>query len=349
MLILKKTFILLVLLILVACAKPNAQGKTEGEDVMANRAATLIEDGLYAIINTSKGAMALRLFYNETPLTVTNFVGLAMGKLSNKIKEGPVYDGLNFHRVIANFMIQGGDPKGDGTGGPGYQFADEIVEGFNFDRAGLLAMANAGANTNGSQFFITHQPTPHLNGRHTIFGEVVANEDQKIVNAIAQNDKIISITIVPIGGEAETFVTGISDESFAALKKSYEVDYKALVANVIPNAQLSPKGVYYSILRQGTGDKPTAGATIQAHYEGRLLSNNRVFDSSYERNQPLEFPVGVGYVIPGWDEQLLDMRVGEKRLMVIPAELAYGDSGASGVIPGGAWLVFSVELLAAGN
>ncbi|MBR0101696.1 MAG: peptidylprolyl isomerase, partial [Treponema sp.] len=130
------------------------------------------KDGIFAIMKTTSGSIVLELFYKETPLTVTNFVGLAEGTL-DAAKGKPFYDGLTFHRVIADFMIQGGDPKGNGTGGPGYKFADEFVDNLIFDKPGLLAMANSGPNTNGSQFFITHVPTDWLNHKHTIFGKVV--------------------------------------------------------------------------------------------------------------------------------------------------------------------------------
>ena len=144
-------------------------------------------DGVFAIMETSSGNIVLELFYKEVPLTVTNFVGLAEGTL-DAAKGKPFYDGLKFHRVIADFMIQGGDPLGNGTGGPGYKFPDEFVEGLIFDKPGKLAMANSGANTNGSQFFITHVPTDWLNYKHTIFGEVV--EGQSVVDSVKQGDKI---------------------------------------------------------------------------------------------------------------------------------------------------------------
>ncbi|MDO4690565.1 MAG: peptidylprolyl isomerase [Fusobacterium sp.] len=146
---------------------------------------------LQAIIRTNKGEIKLNLFPDVAPVTVINFVLLA--------KKG-YYNGVKFHRVIEDFMIQGGDPTGTGTGGPGYQFGDEFKEGVVFDRKGLLAMANAGPNTNGSQFFITHVPTEWLNYKHTIFGEVSSEEDQKIVNVIKQNDIMEEVIII---GETE--------------------------------------------------------------------------------------------------------------------------------------------------
>ena len=148
------------------------------------------KDGVFAIMETSKGSIVLELFYKKTPLTVTNFVGLAEGTL-DAAKGKHFYDGLTFHRVIADFMIQGGDPEGTGRGGPGYRFADECRDDLKFDKPGYLAMANAGPGTNGSQFFITHVPTDWLNGKHTIFGQVVNAESQDIVNKVQQGDNIV--------------------------------------------------------------------------------------------------------------------------------------------------------------
>ena len=145
---------------------------------------------LYAVFHTSRGEIVVKLFEKEAPKTVQNFVGLATGQIewidprTGQKSKAHLYDGTSFHRVIPQFMIQGGDPLGTGTGGPGYRFEDEFGSGKKFDRPGLLAMANAGPNTNGSQFFITEVPTPHLNNRHTIFGEVVKGGD--LVPAIAR-------------------------------------------------------------------------------------------------------------------------------------------------------------------
>ncbi len=174
-----------------------------------------LEDGLYAVMETTKGSILLRLEYQRTPLTVTNFVGLSEGTLRNSRGDGPFYDGLTFHRVISDFMIQGGCPQGDGRGGPGYRFADEIREDLRHDSPGVLSMANAGPGTNGSQFFITHGPTPWLDGRHAVFGAVVVGQD--VVDAIEQGDSIHTVRIARLGEDAERFTAEQSD--FDALRR----------------------------------------------------------------------------------------------------------------------------------
>jgi peptidyl-prolyl cis-trans isomerase B (cyclophilin B) len=154
---------------------------------------------LTAIIKTTKGDINLTLKPEVAPVTVANFVNLA--------KRG-YYNGIKFHRVIADFMVQGGDPTGTGAGGPGYNFKDEFVQGVEFTKPGILAMANAGKNTNGSQFFITHVPTDWLNYKHTIFGEVVSAEDQKVVNAIAQGDVMNEVVIE---GDVDAFLVEVKE------------------------------------------------------------------------------------------------------------------------------------------
>jgi peptidylprolyl isomerase len=193
----------LLSLSLMACGAPgdgNADADQQPKKPVEN-----LTDGLYAKIKTNKGLITLKLEYEKAPMTVANFVALAEGKMKNTAKpEGtPYFDGLKFHRVIADFMIQGGDPTGTGAGGPGYAFADEIHPDLKHNRAGTLSMANAGPATNGSQFFITHKDTPWLDGRHAVFGYVVSGQD--VVNAIAQNDVMETVRIERVGKAAKAW------------------------------------------------------------------------------------------------------------------------------------------------
>ncbi|MCL2270951.1 MAG: peptidylprolyl isomerase [Treponema sp.] len=301
-------------------------------------------NGLFARIKTNKGDIVVQLEFQKTPLTVCNFVALAEGKM-NVTGGKPFYDGLTFHRVIEDFMIQGGCPQGTGTGGPGYRFPDEIVPSLRHDGPGTLSMANAGPGTNGSQFFITHNDTPWLDGKHTVFGKVV--EGQDVVDAIQQGDVMESITIIRNGSLATQFKADQAafDSLAANLPKARRDADIAEINAKYPNATQSASGIKYIIQRNGSGDKPVPGKTVRVHYKGSFLSGE-IFDNSELRGSPLEFPAGVGSVIKGWDEMVLDMKVGEKRLAVIPPELAYGERGAGGgVIPPNSFLVFEMELV----
>ena len=308
----------------------------------------LNKEGMYAKIKTNKGDIMLELEFEKTPLTVANFVGLAEGKIKNNKKEvgEPYYDGLKFHRVIADFMIQGGCPDGNGMGGPGYQFPDEIHPDLKHSGPGILSMANAGPGTNGSQFFITHKETPWLDGKHTVFGKVT--EGQDVVDAIAQDDKIIEIDIIRKGENAKRFDSkAIFDKELEKLEKqAAEKAKKAKEAidALKKGAKVTSSGLAYKIIKKGTGAKAEAGKTVSVHYTGKL-SNGTKFDSSYDRNQPIEFELGRGRVIKGWDEGISLLNVGSKATFIIPPDLAYGARGAGGVIPPNATLIFDVELV----
>ncbi|MCL1991422.1 MAG: peptidylprolyl isomerase [Spirochaetes bacterium] len=316
-------------------------------------------EGLFARFVTSRGEIVARLEFQQTPLTVTNFVALAEGTM-NAAWGRRFYDGLTFHRVISrangdahDFMIQGGCPQGTGMGGPGYRFPDEISPALRHNRPGVLSMANAGPGTNGSQFFITIVPTPHLDGRHTVFGHVV--QGQNVVNNIRQGDRIESVTIIRNGAAANAFVANQAafDRLLAETNRgiSERIDAQrnadlALIDTRFPGAQSTESGIRYIVQRQGTGAAPAAGNTVLVNYTGALLSG-RVFDSSNIQGRPIEFVVGGGMIIPGWEEMVMGMRVGERRLAVIPPELAYGDRElGGGVIPANSFLVFEMELIA---
>lgn len=309
-----------------------------------------MENGLYARFITNKGEILVKLTYKETPGTVGNFVALAEGKLENKAKDKgtPYYDGLIFHRVIPDFMVQGGDPKGVGTGGPGYQFEDEFHPELTHEGPGVLSMANAGPGTNGSQFFITHVATPWLDGKHSILGNVV--EGQDVVDKIVKGDKIEELKIERVGEEAEKFDGVKAFEQFKNGKSEREAEGKkneeGALKELTKGFDKTESGLYYKIENEGSGQKPTKGNTVAVHYKG-MLADGTVFDSSHKRGQPLEFPIGMGHVIAGWDEGLMLLKEGSKARLVIPSELGYGAQGAGGVIPPNATLVFDVELVKA--
>ncbi|MEO8252971.1 MAG: peptidylprolyl isomerase [Flavobacterium sp.] len=359
--------------------------ETNKKTVKKTAAVKIKEDGIFATINTDKGAIVLQLDFDKAPITVANFISLSEGKnefvTEKKLKGKPFFDGLKFHRVISDFMIQGGDPQGTGSGGPGYSFKDEFVTDLTFDKGGILAMANSGPKTNGSQFFITHKETPWLNGKHTIFGHVIQGMD--VVNSIAQDDVIKNIVITQNGklakkfkaekvfanyyknkdeeerkeAEAKAETERIQKEKMAVLiteKKAYFDAQKA-------SATAAPSGLVYKIIQKGTGVKPAAGTTVYFHYSG-FFEDGNLFDSSHEEvakaynkyderraaqggYNPFPFEIGKkDGMIPGFIEAIDLLSFGDKIIAYIPAKLAYGAEGAGGVIPPNATLIFEIEI-----
>ncbi|MDR3160570.1 MAG: peptidylprolyl isomerase [Spirochaetaceae bacterium] len=307
-------------------------------------------DGLFARLTTNRGDIVLRLEYQKVPLTVCNFVALAEGKM-DRTGGKPFYNGLTFHRVEQDFMIQGGDPLGNGTGGPGYSFPDEFDPSLKHDGPGVLSMANAGPGTNGSQFFVTHRATPWLDGRHSVFGRVV--QGQSVVDEIRQGDRIEKASIIRNGTAARAFkadqaaFNALLDQAVEQASLKAQEKRAADIAEInrkYPDTLLTPSGLRYTILQDGVGSKPSPGRTVSVEYTGMFLSGE-VFDASEMHGGPLEFQAGAGQIIPGWEETVLDMRVGEKRRVIIPPELAYGEQGAGGIIPGNTFLVFEMELV----
>ncbi len=305
------------------------------------------DNGIYADFYTSKGKITCELEYQKTPITVANFIALAEGKMKNNRKEIgiPFYDGLNFHRVINDFMIQGGCPDGNGMGDPGYKFTDEFHPELKHNGPGILSMANSGPGTNGSQFFITHKETPWLDNKHSIFGHVVNGLD-KIYN-IAQNDKIDSIRIIKVGEIAKNFdalqVFETEQEKIIQQKEIAKKMQAELINKLKSGMKKTKSGLAYKTLKKGKGkEHPKASSTVTVHYTGKLL-NGKVFDSSVERGSPATF--ALNQVIKGWTEGLQLMVVGDKFSFLIPSNLAYGERGAGGVIPPNADLIFEVELL----
>ncbi|MFH7011040.1 peptidylprolyl isomerase [Flavobacterium sp. FlaQc-52] len=346
-------------------AKPAAKTTTTK---VAPKAANPAE-GIFATIATTKGTIVLSLEYVKAPVTVANFITLAEGKNPNvkveKLKGKPFYDGLKFHRVINDFMIQGGDPDGNGSGGPGFSFKDEFVPDLKFEKGGVLAMANSGPATNGSQFFITHKDTPWLNGKHTIFGHVVSGMD--VVNKIVQDDVMTKITITRKGAAAKKFdaLKVISDDAKKGEAKKAEsqkvvTEKAAYFAATKATATATVSGLKYKITQKGSGVKLAEGSNIYFHYAGYFEDGN-LFDSSianvakaygkYDANRDAQkgyqaFPFAVGKkdgMIPGFIEALDMMTDGEKAIFFLPSNLAYGEKGAGGVIPPNATLVFEIE------
>lgn len=344
-----------------------------------------LKDGLYADIQTNKGNMVVELFYKQTPVTVANFVSLAEGTntlVPDSLKKKPYYDGVIFHRVIPQFMIQGGDRTGTGMGAPGYKFGDEIVDTLRFSKKGQLAMANAGPSTNGSQFFITQVATEWLTGRHTIFGQVV--EGESVIDTIAgvktQNDRPISnvvikhIQIVRKGKDAKSFdaakvfsVYMKKQDDLAREKEEKERQEKERFSQEIKQqlaqAQTFPTGMKIYTLKQGNGVKPSHKDKVLVNYAGYLASDYTLFDSNektiaerfgkYDQRRdnfggytpmPVEYNQRAS-LIPGFKDALLTMKVGDRIRVLIPSDLAYGAQGAGGVIPPNADLIFDIEIV----
>lgn len=355
----------------------------------------LVAEGIFATFSTSKGDIVVQLEYQKTPVTVANFISLAEGTntfvTDEKLKGKPFYSGLKFHRVIKDFMIQGGDPSGNGSGGTGYSFKDEFTD-LQHDKGGILSMANSGPATNSSQFFITHKDTPWLNGKHTVFGHVT--QGMNIVNSIAQNDIINKVTITRKGTLAKNFDAPkvftdyygnkAEDAKKQALivaenkrkqaevaaenKRVYLEKYGSVIstkaayfATEKASATATPSGLSYKTVQKGSGVKPVNESTFFVHYAG-YFEDGTLFDSSYEEvnktygkfdaNRALQngyqpFPFVAGKkdgLIPGFLEGLNTMSLGEKAVLFIPSQLAYGTAGAGDVIPANTNLIFELEI-----
>ena len=380
----------------VATKKPITTTKKTSTTAKPAPKTTTVPEGIFATIATNKGNIVVQLEYQKTPVTVANFIALAEGKntfvTNEKLKGKPFYDGLKFHRVIKDFMIQGGDPSGNGSGGPGYAFKDEITD-LKHSKGGILSMANSGPASNGSQFFITHKETPWLDGKHTIFGHVTKGMD--IVNLIAQDDVILKVSIARNGASAKAFdapkvfsdyysnkaedakkqalIDAENKKKQAAVeeeaKRVYLEKYSGVIAakaaylaQTKATAMTTASGLAYKITQKGTGVKPADGTTFNFNYAG-YFEDGTLFDSSYEdvckaygkydanraaQNGYRAFPFEAGKkdgMIPGFLEGLSLMSYGDKAIIFIPSHLGYGASGAGGVIPPNANLVFEMEMI----
>lgn len=328
-----------------------------------------LSEGLYADIQTDKGDILVQLEYEKTPVTVASFVSLAEGTnqfVDEKYQGKQYYDSLTFHRVIKDFMIQGGDPTATGSGGPGYKFKDEFDDSLKHNGAGILSMANSGPKTNGSQFFITHKETPWLDGKHTVFGHVV--QGQSVVDSIAQGDVMNTIEIIRVGSGAKAFkpsevLTSYFDEEaklqeeFVKLKEEVATTFETQKAS----AKTLPSGLQYLVVEKNNGEKPRVGSRVLVEYAG-YLTDGTLFDTSIialaekmqalnpgKRDAGLYKPLAMTYgpegrLIPGFKEGLQLMSVGDKYRIFVPSHLGYAERGIPGLIPGNADLVFDLEI-----
>ena len=339
-----------------------------------------LDEGIYADIQTNKGDILIQLYHNATPVTVANFVSLAEGKspyVADSLKNKKFYDGLIFHRIIKDFMIQGGDPLGSGRGNPGYKFKDEFVDSLTHSDKGILSMANSGPETNGSQFFITHKATPWLNNKHTIFGKVVKGIE--VVDSIA-NVKILAankpeveivmnkVEIIRNGKEAKKFdaikiMTNYFDEekavtaAFDKMKTDLVAEFKAQEEK----ATVTDSGLKILNVTTGDGVQPKIGQKVLLSYAGFLMKDGTLFDTSDQelaekfgalnpakRDRGLYQLLETSYspeapLVPGFREGLLTMKVGDKIRIFVPPHLGYGDRDYD-PIPGGSTLVFDLEI-----
>ncbi|MDR5589854.1 peptidylprolyl isomerase [Christiangramia sp. SM2212] len=348
-----------------------------------------LEDGMYAEFNTSMGPVVAELYFEETPMTVASFVSLAEGKskmADSTYKDKKYYDGLIFHRVIDGFVIQGGDPTGTGSGGPGYKYPDEFVDSLSHDTKGILSMANAGPGTNGSQFFITLGPVAQLDGRHTVFGKVVKGQD--VVDSIGKvetgpRDRPVKditmneVNIIRKGSAAKNFdapkvfetrLSEIDAEKEAEAKAMQETKDKLVqeFEGLEAKADSLESGLKIYFENKGDGEKPNNGQKVLVDYEGYFVDGT-IFDTSKEdlakemnifseqRAQSIGYgPMTTMYgpdapMIPGFKEAMQQMKIGDEAVVFIPSHLGYGERGYGRAIPPNTDLVFRIKLVEMAN
>jgi len=332
-----------------------------------------LTNGLYANIQTNKGDIILFLEMDKTPITVANFVSLAEGDhpiVAEEFKNKPYYNGIIFHRVISDFMIQGGDPTGTGTGGPGFQFKDEINAELKHDKAGILSMANSGPKTNGSQFFITHKETPWLDGKHTVFGKVVIG--QEVVDSIAADDVIKKVTILRKGKNAKNFDAPTIFKTYWGEKDILENELKIKKEKAAKisfekfntqkeKATKTKTGLKYLITKKGNGTpvKNTDNALVHyaVYFENGMLLETSSLETAKELDlvdkarenanayAPLTADVSeAGKLIAGFKEGVRLLKKGDKATLFLPYNLAYGENGSRG-IPPKSNLIFEIEIV----
>lgn len=326
-------------------------------------------DGIYAELYTNKGMIVLSLAYEKTPMTVANFVGLAEGSIKNDVfpAKVPYFNGTRFHRVVPGHVIQAGIPNTDGTAQLGYMFPNEIHQGLSHNRAGILGMANRGPHTNGSQFYITLGDRSYLDGDYTVFGEVLAGMD--VVLAIAQDDVINEVKIVRRGetarrfrADTETFQNLVSQvrKKVEDQEKAKKARESATIQERWPGAVETDAGLMYVIAKEGTGRVPGPGSKLRLRYSGEILGGTAFFsagDGQPDEEPPAEdfvFVIGESEIHSGFDQSVARMRLGEKRIIIVPSRLGYGTGGFYAreregekrfVISPNSTLVYEIEVL----
>lgn len=343
-----------------------------------------LEDGMYAEFITTKGTMLAKLTFDKTPITVANFVSLAEGSntmVDSAYKGKKFYNGTIFHRVIDKFMIQGGDPLGNGTGNPGYKFLDEFSPDLKHDKPGILSMANSGPKTNGSQFFITEVPKPNLDNKHSVFGELVLGLDIQDSISNVKTDSgnkpledvvIKELNIIRKGKAAKDFdAPKIFIDHFAKAEKlekekiaKAEALLKATKDKFIKQKEQATKlasGLEYTITEKGTGENLKESSKVLTNYslffeDGKILDSNKLdvaetygivneYRKEANQYQPIVADLSPNaQMIAGFKEGLQQLRIGDKATLFIPYHLGYGETGNRG-IPPKTNLIFEVEVL----
>jgi cyclophilin family peptidyl-prolyl cis-trans isomerase len=329
--------IFLVLIVTVVSCGPDTSG---------------LPEGIFAVISTDRGEITIQLEPERAPLTTMSFVGLADGSIDSNAGGRPFYDGLTFHRVEPGFVIQGGDPDGTGTGGPGYRFATETHPDLLHDSEGVVAMANSGADTNGSQFYITLGATPHLDGGYNVFGRVIRG--MEAVREIAVGDRMKSVRIVRVGDLAQAYqptteqflqlvdqVTGRRAAAAAAQLRETEL----AIASMWPDAELvDDRGLLIDMTTQGTGRTAVQGDTVSVHFTFELIDGTQV-DDTRTRGVPYSFVFGEERLIPGLEIAIASIREGGAGTAIIPPGLAFGDAGVPPVVAPSSYVVFRIEVV----
>ena len=334
-----KKIIIILSVFFISITTVTAQDQSLYTDVKKGESVNI--PGMYAEVETNRGIIVFYLDYENAPLATLNFITL--------VDEG-FYNGLEFYRDIQNYAIFSGDPENNGSSSAGYNFPMEINNKLKHDRSGILSMDGISNMSNSSRFFISKSADSVLDEKYTAFGFIT--EGLAVLRKLKRGDTISSIKIIRTGSEATAFKTDKNEFNRlskiimdAELEKfrAQNPEVVSAIENLGDGVNKSLTGIYYKITLEGNGIKPEAEDLVTVHYSAMMIDGT-IFDSSYARTTPFEFSVGTNSVISGWDEAVMDMSIGEKRTVIIPSNLAYGDVQA-GPIPPNSWLMFDIEFI----